>query len=56
MIPYLGPEWIEWFMDWCARPEDRLNRSLGLSTEDEAIGTQRGTTERGTNNMEDYDD
>lgn len=62
MFPHLGPEWIESLLDWFARPEDRLNRSLpeglesGSSTEDEAIGAQRGKTERGTSKMEDYDD
>jgi hypothetical protein len=28
MFPFLGSEMIEWFLDWCARLEDRLDRSL----------------------------
>lgn len=62
MFPFLGPEMIEWFLDQCARPKDKLNRSLmdrlisGLDTDNEAIGTQRGTTARSTDKMEDYDE
>jgi hypothetical protein len=53
---------IEWILNWCARPVDRRNRSFmdGLmsnaGTEDEVIGTQRGTTERSTDKTEDCDE
>jgi len=53
---------IEWFLDWCARAEDRRDRSLldrlisGSGKEDESSGTLRGRAERSTDEREDEDE
>ncbi len=53
---------IKWLLDWYAQPEDMSNRSLmdgfisGSGTDNDGIGTERGTRERGTDKMEDYDE
>jgi hypothetical protein len=58
MFPFLGPEIIEWLLNWYAPQEDQQHSSLtdrlisGSGTEDETIRTRDGTMTRSTDATE----
>jgi hypothetical protein len=48
MLPFLGPELLEWLLNWCTPPENKRRRTLmerltlDSSTENEANESTRG--------------